>query len=263
MLREKVIGAKMRDNVLKTDLNLTIAHPVDTNDTDFKNSDLLLAKDVVKVASSSQDVSDLKTKVSTINDELTKANKEITELQNKVSNISTELFKIVTELPEAKDADKNKIYCVLATSQSAQAIEAQQPAVVNEDGTSTQATTDDKNRYIEYIAIQEDSTWNWEKVGEFKAEPDLSNYAKLSGARFMGQVHFLSPVFLRSEWTPRGYLIDTNNKYLCAKTNSSPTKAYVTNGDLAEIGTTETFTFTLSDGSTVTKDIRVISTTKY
>lgn len=32
------------------------------------------------------------------------------ELKNKVSKISTELFKIVTELPEAANADKNKIY---------------------------------------------------------------------------------------------------------------------------------------------------------
>lgn len=52
MLREKVMGAKMRNNTLKTDLNLTVAHPVDANDTNFNNSDILLAKDVVKVASS-------------------------------------------------------------------------------------------------------------------------------------------------------------------------------------------------------------------
>lgn len=75
------MGAKMRNNTLKTDLNLTVAHPVDANDTNFNNSDILLAKDVVKVASSggSQDVSDLKTKVDTIDNQLT-------EVKNTIDN---------------------------------------------------------------------------------------------------------------------------------------------------------------------------------
>lgn len=106
-------------------------------------------------------------------------------MKNKVSKISTELFKIVTELPEAANADKNKIYCILTINQ-----------------------VDNENKYVEYIAIEKDNIWKWEKIGEFKAEPDLSGYAKLT-----------------------------------------------------DIGAPENFTFTLEDGSTVTKSIRVISTT--
>ena len=51
----------------------------------------------------------------------------------------------------------------------------------------------------------------------------------------------------------------SNNKYFWSQVNDSK-KAYVSNGDLADIGTTEDFLFTLEDGSTVTKSIRVIST---
>lgn len=45
------------------------------------------------------------------------------------------------------------------------------------------------------------------------------------------------------------------------KNNISPTKVYVTDGNLAEIGTEENLIFTLEDGSTVTKKIRVLSST--
>lgn len=63
----------MHANILKQNLNLTIAHPKDSQDTDFNNSDILLAKDIVKLAGSggSQDVTDLKKQVDTINNEIT------------------------------------------------------------------------------------------------------------------------------------------------------------------------------------------------
>lgn len=99
---------------------------------------------------------------------------------NQLANISTDLFIVVSELP-AEDIKEGKIYCIRDTSSTAQ-----------------------DNGYIEYAYINN----KWEKVGEFYAEPDLSNYAKLT-----------------------------------------------------DIGVTENFTFTLEDGSTVTKSIRVISTT--
>ena len=50
-------------------------------------------------------------------------------------------------------------------------------------------------------------------------------------------------------------------KYLKVSGNSSPTKTFVTDGTIAEIGTEEDLIFTLEDGSTVTKKIRVLSST--
>lgn len=145
---------------------------------------------------------------------------------DQLSNIDTDLFVVVSELP-TEDIKEGKIYCIRDTSSTAQ-----------------------DNNYIEYAYINN----KWEKIGEFKAEPDLSGYAKLNGANFTGIVR------LGHNWFPYGYVVPTNNKYFWAKVNN-PRKAYVSNGDLADIGTPEDFTFTLEDGSTVTKSIRVISTT--
>ena len=96
-----------------------------------------------------------------------------------ISLIKTGIFTIVTELP-INDIDKDKVYLVPSTK------------------------TDNENRFSEYIYTDN----GWEKLGEFKADVDLSGYAKLT-----------------------------------------------------DIGAPENFTFTLEDGSTVTKSIRVISTT--
>ena len=52
----------------------------------------------------------------------------------------------------------------------------------------------------------------------------------------------------------------TGAKYF-SDNNESPTKTYTTDGKLADIGTEESFIFTLENGSTVTKKIRVLSTT--
>lgn len=53
-----------------------------------------------------------------------------------------------------------------------------------------------------------------------------------------------------------------SGKYLQTNINPSPTKTFVTDGGLAEIGPEESFVFTLEDGSKVTKSIRVVSSTK-
>ena len=144
---------------------------------------------------------------------------------NQLANISTDLFIVVSELP-TEDIKEGKIYCIKDTSSTAQ-----------------------DNGYIEYAYINN----KWEKIGEFQAEPDLSGYAKLTGATFTGEIH------LNNNWFPYGYVMPSSNKYFCAQENN-PRKAYVSNGDLADIGTSEDFIFTLEDGSTVAKSIRVIST---
>lgn len=147
-----------------------------------------------------------------------------------LTNPNTDLFEIVTELP-TENISTSKLYCVLSSK------------------------VGEENKYTEYAYIkQTDGQFAWEKMGEFKAEPDLSGYAKLDGATFRGKVN------LMDEWAPYGYVIPTNNKYFWSRINDDK-KAYVSNGDLADIGTKETFSFTLEDGSTVNKSIRVISTT--
>ena len=147
-----------------------------------------------------------------------------------LTNPNTDLFEVVTELP-TENISTSKLYCVLSSK------------------------VGEENKYTEYAYIkQTDGQFAWEKMGEFKAEPDLSGYAKLSGATFTGKV------YLNDSWFPYGYVMPSNNKYFWSQVNDSK-KAYVSNGDLADIGTEEFFVFTLEDGSTVTKSIRVISTT--
>lgn len=137
---------------------------------------------------------------------------------DQLANIDTDLFVVVSELP-TEDIKEGKIYCIKDTSSTAQ-----------------------DNGYIEYAYINN----KWEKIGQFQAEPDLSGYAKLSGALFIGEIK--SRVCLRDTpyiWT----------------TEQSEHKVPNTRGGISNIGTSEDFVFTLEDGSTVTKSIRVISTT--
>lgn len=159
-----------------------------------------------------------------------------------LTNPNTEVFVILgdnEELPTKESEIKGKIYCKKNTSSTAE-----------------------DNKYNEYIYIK--STKKWEKIGEFQAEPNLSDYAKLSGARFTGNVNLNGP-FNSSNGFSITYLNKSNNRYL--KAGSTPSNlikehiTYNTDGGLSDIGTKEDFVFTLEDGSTVTKSIRVISTT--
>ena len=146
---------------------------------------------------------------------------------NQLANISTDLFIVVSELP-TEDIKEGKIYCIKDTSSTAQ-----------------------DNGYIEYSYINN----KWEKVGEFQAEPDLSGYAKLSGAHFTGNVSF------SNKFEANGIQSDIFHRISLKRVNGKNTETYTTDGGLTNIGTPEDFTFTLEDGTTVTKSIRVISTT--
>lgn len=245
MLRKKITGAKYFSDSTKQMTNLNIATPIDKKDTNFGSSDILLAKDVVKLANSanSEDIDKLKTSIASINEQITNDQKNITKNTNDISTLNskfTGLFEVVTELPNINDAQLGKIYCIKDTSSS-----------------------EDDNKYIEWVKIKTaDDTYKFEKIGEFKAEPDLSGYAKLDRRN-----HFTNNVIfgqdIRIGWgISTNYLKPYNtNRYLCIDSNASPTKTYVTNGELAEIGTEEDLVFTLEDGSTVTKKIRVLSST--
>ena len=126
-----------------------------------------------------------------------------------------------------EDIKEGKIYCIRDTSSTAQ-----------------------DNNYIEYAYINN----KWEKVGEFQAKPDLSGYAKLSGAIFTGNVS--TNVFrARTIWSNSGIFLRAGEGQI------GKAYTFLTDGTIGKIGTPEDLIFTLEDGSTVTKSIRVISTT--
>ena len=151
-----------------------------------------------------------------------------------LGNIDTNLFVIVDYLPY-EDIKDGKIYCVKDTS-----------------------STDYQNVYIEYVYLNN----KWEKVGEFKANPDLSGYARLNSTNlFSGDIIVNDPFCSFYGNISGAYIKQYDNKYLYTQESNKPNVTYATDGSLADIGTQEDFVFTLEDGSTVTKSIRVISTT--
>lgn len=156
-----------------------------------------------------------------------------------LTNPNTDLFEVVTELP-TENISTSKLYCVLSS------------------------TAGEENKYTEYAYIkQSDGQYAWEKMGEFKAEPNLSGYAKLSANNiFTGSRNSFNALLYAYSATI-GFITPDFGKYLRANgaANQSATKAFVSNGDLADIGPEESFVFTLEDGSKVTKSIRVLSNT--
>ena len=155
-----------------------------------------------------------------------------------LTNPNTEVFVILgdnEELPTKESEIKGKIYCKKNTSSTA-----------------------GDNQYNEYIYIR--STKKWEKIGEFQAQPDLSGYAKLSGAVFTNAVTIPSGE-IRSAWLTNCGIRRGQRGYFFTSDDNNDTNAFVTSGKLVNVGKEESFVFTLEDGSTVTKSIRVISTT--
>ena len=158
---------------------------------------------------------------------------------DQLSNIDTDLFVVVSELP-TEDIKEGKIYCIKDTSSIAQ-----------------------DNGYIEYVYINN----KWEKIGEFQAKPDLSGYAKLSGAKFTGEVNIINTTIgVYDIKMPRNLIFTARNAAILfpnvkKANNTNKTIAIGSQANFLNVGSEESFVFTLEDGSTVTKSIRVISTT--
>lgn len=155
-----------------------------------------------------------------------------------LTNPNTDLFEVVTELP-IENISTSKLYCVLSSK------------------------VGEENKYTEYAYIkQTDGQFAWEKMGEFNAAPDLSGYAKLSGARFTGNVSTEGGLHVNGSIDTRN-IKKFGNIYLRSNISADavPYKAYAADGSLVNVGSEESFVFTLEDGSKVTKSIRVISTT--
>ena len=154
---------------------------------------------------------------------------------DQLANINTDLFIVVSELP-TEDIKEGKIYCIKDTSSTAQ-----------------------DNGYIEYAYINN----KWEKIGEFQAEPDLSGYAKLNSSPTFAKVT-CTAIGDRASFRAMG---DGYIEYLTVRNvikSESPgpgIPVFGQKGDSINVGAEESFVFTLEDGSTVTKSIRVISTT--
>lgn len=144
---------------------------------------------------------------------------------DQLSNIDTDLFIVTSELP-TENIKEGKIYCIKDTSSTAQ-----------------------DNGYIEYAYINN----KWEKIGQFQAEPDLSGYAKLNGAKFTGTVTF------SDTWYPAGRVGSTpDGKFFETDMGNGDRFAFTADGYVSNIGIPEDFVFTLEDGTKVTKSIRVV-----
>lgn len=237
MLKKNITGAKYYSSELHQMTNLNIATPIDKNDVNFGQSDIILAKDVIKLINDadSEVISEIKTLINTLNKKVEQNSGNIATLDQKF----TGLFEVVNTLPNINDAQLGKIYCVKDTS-----------------------STETENKYIEWVKLKNtDDTYKFEKVGEFNATPDLSGYAKLSGATFTGNVTAQKEFRVLNNFVLQGIIVKNGIYYIRSDENRSPNKTYATDGTLAEIGPEESFIFTLEDGSKITKSIRVVSTT--
>lgn len=155
-----------------------------------------------------------------------------------LTNPNTDLFEVVTELP-TENISTSKLYCVLSSK------------------------VGEENKYTEYAYIkQTDGQFAWEKMGEFNAAPDLSGYAKLSGANFTGTVN-TPGLSISSDFgniTFKGVILNRGLPRL-EGTSAETTNVFSAGGRILNAGSPEGFIFTLEDGSKVTKSIRVLSTT--
>lgn len=152
---------------------------------------------------------------------------------DQLANINTDLFIVVSELP-TEDIKESKIYCIKDTSSTAQ-----------------------DNGYIEYSYINN----KWEKIGEFQAKPNLSGYAKLNDNVEFTNIRLTGRQGYQIFASGSSYIGNLEVYNLTRTNNQGNDIVFATDGSTPNIGTCEDFTFTLEDGSTVIKSIRVISTT--
>lgn len=157
-----------------------------------------------------------------------------------LANPNTDLFEVVTELP-TENISTSKLYCVLSSK------------------------VGEENKYTEYAYIkQTNGQFAWEKMGEFKADPDLSGYAKLRDFVTFENVT-ANEADIHGELFARRLQVTNSVNILSGIESSVGPKdnrhVYKCDGGFLDTGTPEDFVFTLENGTTVTKSIRVISTT--
>lgn len=123
---------------------------------------------------------------------------------SQLGNVDVDIFMIVNELP-TENIKNNKIYCVKYTG-----------------------STDENNTYIEYSYIN----GAWEKVGEFKADPDLSQYAKLDKSNTFTKKCFFAGAGgdIAIQVTGTAQLEYLNIRSGIKSTKNDPNFLYATNG---------------------------------
>lgn len=253
MLREQIIGAKVNVPEIKQQVNLTAATPLDKKDTKFISSDVLLAKDTLRLLQMYDDTEENNKWKKEIQDKLTAVEDKVDVLQQ------YELFKVVTELP-TENIDPNSIYVV-----------------------PKQSSTDQQDVCTEYIYRTDIS--NWEILGDVKVKVDMADCAKLNSNNvFAYRNYFINSAYIGPTSNPNIYLMGDSGNIRSIKmfsdkgvylgmysktpldvyiqaSGASENDVFMANGSLGRMGTQEDFIFTLEDGSTVTKSIRVLSTT--
>lgn len=128
---------------------------------------------------------------------------------SQLGNVDVDIFMIVNELP-TENIKNNKIYCIKDTT-----------------------STDKNNTYIEYAYINN----AWEKVGEFKAEPDLSGYAKLNGNVEFATIRLTGRHGYRIFTSGAAYIGDLE-VYNLTRTNSQSNHiVFATDGSLFDVST--------------------------
>lgn len=135
MLRNQITGAKYRSENTGQMTNLNIATPADSNDTNFSSSDILLAKDTVKI------------------------------IDDKIANKKS--FKFVETLPgKIEDVDPDVIYIVTGNNTNIENVE-----IIN-TRTSIGSAVNDKDAYYEYVFEKyENKKLYYEQLGRSNALP--------------------------------------------------------------------------------------------
>lgn len=128
---------------------------------------------------------------------------------SQLGNVDVDIFMIVNELP-TENIKNNKIYCIKDTT-----------------------STDKNNTYIEYAYINN----AWEKVGEFKAEPDLSGYAKLNGNVEFATIRLTGRHGYRIFTSGAAYIGDLEVYNLTRTNNQSNHIVFATDGSLFDVST--------------------------
>lgn len=146
MLRNQITGAKYRSENTGQMTNLNIATPADSNDTNFSSSDILLAKDTVKI------------------------------IDDKIANKKS--FKFVETLPnKIEDVDPDVIYIVTGNNTNVENVE-----IIN-TRSSIGGADNDGDKYYEYVFLKyENKRLYYEQLGKSNELPLTKGYSGTSVA---------------------------------------------------------------------------------
>ena len=169
-------------DALRTDLN-TVSGDVETLSGTVEDNERVTAAAL----------NDINTRLNTVSGNIETNYYTKTQVDNAISSIDTSLFRVVTTLP-ASDIDKEKIYLIQSETSGA------------------------NNVYIEYAYVNND----WEKLGEYKSDIDLSAYAlKVDLDALSGEVQTLSGTVEDNARVAAAALVDLDSRVTTLE-NSEP-----------------------------------------